>query len=59
MGQANVDDGVFQERKLTDGIYTQGLDGYKVIVTPAPIQHRGGVALFYQDSSAFAVKAIH
>ena len=27
MGQINMDVGVFQEIKLTDRIYTQGLDG--------------------------------
>ena len=59
MVQANVDVGVFQEKKLTDGIYTRGLSGYRVVVMPAPSRHRGGAALFYRDSSTFAVKAIH
>ena len=33
--------------------------GYKVVATPAPIQHQGDVVLFYWDSPAFAVEAIH
>ena len=47
MSQANTDLGIFQETKLTDGIYTRGLAGYSVIVTDALSRHRGGVALFY------------
>ena len=58
MGQSNVDVGVFQETKLTDGIYTRGSDVYKVVATSALSRHRGDVALYYQDSPAFAVKAI-
>ena len=57
--QANMDVGVFQERKLTDRIYTQGSDGYRFIVTLAPSRHCGGFTLFYQDPPNFAVKAIH
>ena len=33
MGQTNVDVGVFQETKLTEGIYTQKPSGYKVVTT--------------------------
>ena len=58
MVKSNVDMGVFQETKLTDGIYTRGSSGYKVVATSAPIQHHGGVALFYQDSPAFTFKTI-
>ena len=50
--------GVFQETKLTEGIYRRRSAGYKVVATPAPSRHRGGVALFYRDSSAFAAEAI-
>ena len=53
-----MDFGVFQETTLTDGIYTRVSSGYKFITTLVPSQHRGGVALFYQESPAFAVKAI-
>ena len=59
MIQENVDVGFFQETKLTEGIYTRFLAGYKVVVTPAPSRHQDGVAIFYQDSPVFAVKVIH
>ena len=58
MGKFNVDVGVSQYRKLTDGIYTQGLSGYKVVVTSAPSRHRGDIMLFYRYSFTFTVKAI-
>ena len=48
MAQSNVDVGVFQETKLTDGIYTRRSAGYKVVATSASIRHRGGIALFYR-----------
>ena len=44
MSQANMDLGIFQETKVTDGIYTRGSDGYSVVATDAPIRHRGGLA---------------
>ena len=46
MSQANMDLGILQETKLTDGVYTRRLVGYSVIATEAPSRHRGGVALF-------------
>ena len=45
MAQANMDLGILQETKLTDGIYTSGSAGYSVVTTHARIQHRGGVAI--------------
>ena len=45
MPQDNIDLGILQETKLTDGIYTRGLAGYSVVATDAPIQHHGGVAI--------------
>ena len=59
MSQANVDVGFFQDTKLTKVIYSRFLAGYKVVATPAPSRHQGGVAIFYRDSPVFAVKAIH
>ena len=47
MSQDNMDLGILQETKLTDGIYTRGSAGYRVITTDVPSQQRGGVALFY------------
>ena len=58
MYQANMDLGIFQETKLTGGVYTRGSDGYSVIATDAPIQHRGGVAVFYRPSPIYAVETI-
>ena len=46
MFQANMDLGILQETKVTDGVYTRVLAGYKVIATDAPSRHRGGVTLF-------------
>ena len=56
--QANTDLGIFQETKCTDRIYTRESDGYRVVATDAPSQHRGGVALFYRPSPLFAVEAV-
>ena len=33
--QANMDLGIFQETKVTDGIYTRGLYGYIIVATEA------------------------
>jgi hypothetical protein len=60
MAQAKVDVGVFQETKLTDGIYvgvfqetkqTDGIytcqsSGYQVIAPDAPSKHQGGITVF-------------
>ena len=45
MSQANMDLGILQETKLTDGIYTRGSAGYSVIAMYVPSRHRGGVAI--------------
>ena len=36
MSQANMDLGILQETKITDGIYNRGSAGYSVIATDAP-----------------------
>ena len=41
MSQANMDLGILQETKLTDGVYTRGSAGYNVIATDASSRHRG------------------
>ena len=56
MAQANIDLGVFQETKCTDGIYTRESAGYRVVATDVLSRHRGGVAIFYRPSSLFAVE---
>ena len=58
MSQANMDLGIFQETKLTDGIYTRRLGGYSVVATDTPSQHRGGVAIFHWLVPHFAVEAV-
>ena len=58
MSQANMDLGILQETKLTDGIYTRGSAGYSVVATDAPSRHRGGVAIFYRPAPHFAVEAV-
>ena len=53
-----MDLGIFQETKLTDGIYTRGLGGFSVFATDAPSLHRGGVAIFFRPAPHFAVEAV-
>ena len=57
MSQANMDLGILQATKLTDGVYTRGSAGYNVIATDAPSRHRGGVTLFYRPTPHFVVEA--
>ena len=49
---------VFQYKKITDGIYTRRLAGYKFVATLVPSRHQGNVALFYWDFHTFAVELI-
>ena len=58
MAQSNMDLGIFQETKFSDGIYTCKLDGYSLIATDAPSQHCGGVAVFYRLSPHFLVETV-
>ena len=58
MSQANMDLGIFQEMKCTEGIYTHKSAGYCVVATDAPSRHCGGVALFYRPSPLFEVEAV-
>ena len=58
MSQANIDLGIFQETKLTDGIYTSGSAGYSVVATDAPSRHRVRVAIFHWPAPHFAVEAV-
>ena len=36
VSQANLDLVVFQDTKLTDGVYTRGSSGYSVVAMDAP-----------------------
>ena len=58
ISQANMDLGIFQETKLTDGIYTCGSAGYSIVATDAPSRHRGGVAIFHRPAPHFAVEEV-
>ena len=59
MFQANMDLGIFQEKNLTDGIYTLGLAGYSVVTTDVPSRQRGKVTVFYRPAPHLEVEAIH
>ena len=50
--------GIFQENKVTDGIYTSSSAGYSVVATDAPSRHRSGVVVFYRPAPHFAVEAV-
>ena len=58
MAQASIDLGVSLETKCTDGVYTCGSAGYRVVATDAPSRHRGGVALFFRAEANFAVEEV-
>ena len=58
MEQANMDLGVIQETKITDGVYTRTSAGYRVVATDAPSRHRSGIALFYKEGADFAVEEV-
>ena len=58
ISQANMDLGILQETKCTDGIYTRDLAGYRVVATDVPSRHCGRVALFYRPSQLFVVEAV-
>ena len=58
MSQANMDLGIFQETKCTNGIYTRESAGYRVVVIDTPSRHGSGVALFYRPSPLFEVEAV-
>ena len=58
MPQPNLDLDIFQDTKLTDGVYTCRPDGYIVVVADAPSRHRGGAAVFYCPSPRYVVEAI-
>ena len=58
MSQANLDLGVLQDTKITDGVYTRGSDGYIFISMDMPIKHCSLVVVFYRASPQFAIEAI-
>ena len=58
MPQANVNLGVLQETKVTEGIYTQESSGYRVVASEAPSAHSGGIAMFYCAEEHSSVEAL-
>ena len=58
MSQSNMDLGILQETKLTDGISNHGSAGYSVVAKDAPSRHRGGDSIFYCPAPHFAVEAV-
>ena len=58
VSHANMDLGICQETKLTDGIYTRRSAGYSVVATDAPSRHHGGVKIFHRPAPYFAVEAV-
>ena len=58
VNHSNLELGVLQETKITDGVYTHRLAGYSVVATYAPSQHRSGMVVLYQASPRFLVEEI-
>ena len=58
VSQANTDLGIFQETKLTDGIYTRGSARYSVVATDASSRHRDGVEIFQLPAPHFVVEEV-
>ena len=58
MSQANMDLGILQETKLTNGVYNRVLAGYSAVATNMPSWHCGGVAVLYQMSPRSAVETV-
>ena len=58
VSQANMDLGIFQETKVTDGIYTRGYAGYNLIAMGAPIRHCGVIEVFYRPAPYFMVESV-
>ena len=50
--------GIFQEKKLTNGVYTCRLAGYRIVSTDTPSRNCGGVAFFFRPSPRYAVEAV-
>ena len=53
-----MDLGIFQERKVMEGIYMRYLGRYQVAATAVPIPHRGGINVFYCKAENFTLEAI-
>ena len=58
MSQANMELGVFQETKVTKGIYMQESSGYRVVATEALSANSTSVAVLYRAAEHFSVEAL-
>jgi hypothetical protein len=56
MAAMDVDLGIFQETKITDGIYTRMSSGYSVVASNAGSVHQGGIALFWRPNKSYEVE---
>ena len=56
--QANMDLGIFQETKVTDGIYTRGSAGYNLFAMDGPSRNHGVMTVLYRTASYFTVEAV-
>ena len=59
MLQADVDQGVFQETKVTKVIYMQYSSGYQVVASESPIAHSNGITMLFCVAEHFSVEALH
>ena len=58
VSKANMDLGIFQETKITNGVYTCRSSGYSVVETDLLSPHHSGVAVFYRPSPRFTVEDV-
>ena len=56
--QENVDLGVLQETKVTEGIYMRESSGYRVVALEAPSAHIRGVVVLYYPEEHFSMEAL-
>ena len=56
MAAMDVDIGIFQETKVTSGIYTRMSSGYSVVASNAASVHQGGIALFWRPKKSYEVE---
>ena len=53
-----MDLGIFQETKVTRGIYMRESGGYQLMATEALSAHSRSVAVFYREAEHFALEAL-
>ena len=58
LAQGEVDCGVIQETKLTDGVYTRKSSGFRVTAKAVLSDHSGGVAILYRKAGHFVIEEL-